>query len=523
MRLWIRHITWAACAAAFALVPVPTPECGELELTSRLESDRTAKTRLLLDVGALRAVALDMREQEGTGEATFGAEGGPVTFGAVDLSGLYSVVAGPLSPEPGSELWEEPSRLSLDTGLDPVSRFGGELELLEGRLAVSIYEDADALTGAAAMSLWGGGATRGAGAGSSGGAELLTYVSQVVATDGDESWYPETPGFAGGRLAGGIAEMSVALGPKLSVAALAAASAGAFAPPGYAAVLRGRFSGGERLEAAVISGVEHPSYRGPDGRRPREASVLGAEAGLGLGALTRLELGAVVSRLDPPRPRPSRAGETEPPREREVAAGLEVGGEEGLSGAFGAERTWLRNEEGAQSTESELGLGAGYRGEVLRATVEAERELETTDIDTPDEHSRHSDALRQEVGMNAGWFRLEQWLRLLWEDGVDGTGDPEVEGAVEISAVFTRVAFTLRAETARPIAVAQDGRERVASQPGEFLTVRLEVTVGLEAPGLDAEDEAGYLEVYGKPGDVYDRSHEGAGHDRRIEADAMDE
>ena len=92
-----------------------------------------------------------------------------------------------------------------------------------------------------------------------------------------------------------------------------------------------------------------------------------------------------------------------------------------------------------------------------------------------------------------------------------------------VSARGERFTLAFRAETEGGVELSAAGREGLKAQPWEHLAVRLEFRVRAKLPDLDAEDESGYLEVYGKPGDVDDGGHEGAGHDGGVEADAVDD
>ena len=551
-----------------SVLPRTPARAGEVESTTRATSASRTANRLSADLGAMRAVAVDTRGSGEEGRTTFGLEAGPMVFGPVDLSGLHRLLRSPLGFAPGSAVYGEATGLRLDTSLDPTSRMGGELELLHGTVGLSVFEDGDARTGALALRL---GAAPGRdprrarplrrrSPASLLGIELMTSVSDVRERPAGDTWYPEEPGFAGGLLVhGGIratlagsrmrtgdspaaATVSDAVtgGNRLRLTELEASlfgSSGAFVRPGGAASLRAAFSGPLGGAGAgggsVVFGFEQPWYRNRRGERPSERAV--AEVSLTADAellRARVDARSVVE------DRPLEVG-AEFPRERSVAPSVEVGAESGPYGEAGALREWLRNSDGERRRDGEVEVGLGYRQERLRTGVGIRRRWEGAE---------YEDAVRGELTLGGAQaplgLRFTHWIRVRWPDGVAGGGarvpasggssksggaarrppaPPEAEGAAGLSLRPGPVAISLRAATERPIELSRAGRRAVEAAPFEYLVVRLEVRLRVAVADLDAQHESGYLEVYGKPDNVDDGGHEGAGHDGGVESEAMNE
>ncbi len=545
-------------------LPRTSARAGEVESTTRATSVRRTANRLSADLGAMRAVAVDTRGSGEEGRTTFGLEAGPMVFGPVDLSGLHRLLRSPLGFAPRSAVHGEETGLRLDTSLDPTSRMGGELELLRGAVGLSVFEDGDGRTGALALSL---GAVPGRNlptaptprlrsSSSLLGIELMTTLSDVRERPAGDTWYPDEPGFAGGLLVhGGIratlsgspgrtgdspAADAVSGGNRLRLTGLEASlfgSSGAFARPGGAASLRAAFSG--QLGGAgsgggsVVLGLEQPWYRNRRGERPSERAV--AEVSLtGEGELLRARVDGRSIVED----RPLEVG-AEFPRERSVAPSVEVGAEAGAYGEAAALREWLRDSDGERRRDGEVEVGLGYRQERLRTGVGIRRRWEGAE---------YEDAVRGELTLGGAQaplgLRFTHWVRVRWPDGVAGGGapvpatgggsrsggaapgrsePPEAEGAAGLSLRPGPVAISLRATTERPIELSRAGRRAVEEAPFEYFVVRLEVRLRVAVADLDAQHESGYLEVYGKPDDVDDGGHEGAGHDGGVESEAMNE
>ncbi|NBC28664.1 MAG: hypothetical protein GVY29_01570, partial [Spirochaetes bacterium] len=203
-----------ATALGLLLISATSPVlvfAGEVETTTRVTSAWRSVSRLAARLGAVRAVAVDAHGVDETGRTTFGLEAGPLLFGPVDLTGLHRLSRSPLGFEPRSSVYAEAARLGLDTTMEPTSRVGGGLELLRGAVGLTVFEDADARTGALALRL---GATPGRGprngwprgglqAASGFGVETLVAASDAGERPAGTSWYPDEPSFAGGPLAHG--------------------------------------------------------------------------------------------------------------------------------------------------------------------------------------------------------------------------------------------------------------------------------------------------------------------------------
>lgn len=552
-------------------LPIPVG-AGEVETTTRATSARRTVSRMSASLGAVRAVAVDSRGVEEEGRTTFGLEAGPLVFGPVDPTGLHRLSAAPLGFVAGSSVFGEQTGLSLDTSMEPTSRVGGGLELLQGALALSVFEDDDARTGAVALRLG-----RAAVAGL--GMETLLSVSDARERPAGNSWYPDEPGFAGGLLvhggllasltpaaggtplrrgpqpggAPGPAESASAAGGRLRLTHLGVTvlgSAGSFARPGGAAHLRAKFSGtvgdtaaGRASAAATaVLGVEHPWYRDRTGKRPPErAAARVSLSGGGDVARVSVRGRAVVE------DRPLEIG-AKFPRELALAPAIEIGTGAGPRGEVAAERVWLRDSDGERRRDGEVEVGVGHRRELLKTGVEIRRRWEGAE---------YEDAVRGELTLGGAdapaGLRFEHWARVSWPDGVGGGGageppsgggagggghgggagtgsaggrraaPPRVEGAAGFRVSPGPVTVSLRVETERPIELSGAGRRAVEEAPFEYLSIRLELRLRVAVADLDAQHESGYLEVYGKPDNVDDGGHEGAGHDGGIESESMND
>ncbi len=525
-----------------SLSPSTTAGAGEVEATTRATSARRTTQRLSVDLGAVRAVAVDARSADahgfdGDGRTTFGLAGGPLVFGPVHPRGFLRLSSAPLGFVPSSSVYAEAGGLALDTGLEPTSRVGGGLELMRGTIALSVFEDDDARTGAVVLRL--------GAAPSRVGLEILGAASDVRERPPGDSWYPEDPVFAGRLLVhGGMrallrpAEAAREAGngspqlKELDVTLLG--SSGVFARPGAAASARAELSVpvGESATggAAAVLGVEHPWYRNREGTRPGERAAARVSLS-GSGEAVRVGLRGRTVTED----RPLEAGSVFP-REHALGPAVGVGTDTGPHGEAAAERVWLRDADGDRRVDGEVRLELGYRREFLRSAVEVERQWEGAE---------YGDAVRVELALGGTdapvGVRLEQWTRVRWPDGIAGGGIPEspgsggaangregteppaAEGAAGISLRPGALTAALRVATERPIELSEAGRRALGEAPFDHLSVRLEVRLRVAVADLDAKDESGYLEVYGEPDNVDDGGHERTGHDGGVEPESMDD
>jgi hypothetical protein len=561
----VKGLAYATILALVLLSVLPrTPaRAGEVESTTRATSARRTANRVTADLGAVLAVAVDARAIGGEDRTTFGLEAGPLVFGPVHLSGLHRLLRSPLGFAPRSAVYGEATGLRLDTSLDPTSRMGGELELANRSVGVSVFEDADGRTGALALRLGAASARdlrrarpqRLISPSSLFGIELITTVSDVRARPAGDSWYPDEPGFEGGLLVhGGIRARLSGLpaqtggspaadeasgGRRLRLTGLDVSlfgSSGTFARRGGGASIRAEVSGplGRAGSGAgsIALGLEQPWYRNRMGERPSErAAARVSLAGEGELLRARVDARSVVG------DRPLEVG-AEFPRQRSVAPSVEVGAEAGPYGEAAALREWLRDSDGERRLDGEVEVGLGYRQERVRTGVEIRRRWEGAE---------YEDAVRGELTLGGAQvppaLRFTHWIRVRWPDGVAGGGSrvpapggssrsggarwqpspPEAEGAAGISLRPGPVSISLRAGTERPIEFSRAGRRALEEAPFEYLSVRLEVRLRVAVADLDAQHESGYLEVYGKPDNVNDGGHERAGHDGGVESEAMDE
>lgn len=511
------------------------PAAGDAETTVRADTAGEVTTRLGIDLAAVRAVAVDEHGADGRRRTTVGLQAGPLVFGPVLREGLLRRLREPVSFAPTSGIWREATALALDTSLDPTPRTGAGLTLLGGRFQAAVWEDADARTGAATLRCGAAPGVRRPRAARA-GAELLFAVSDSAARPADATWYPEEAGFAGGALAHGAVRAGLRIptadgpgrgGPGGSAGAalptarldlVGAASAGEYARPGGSASVRVGLRGRGGETAAAV-GVEHPDYRATDGSRPEEFAAAAVSARRD-GAWLQLELTAVARMEDPPLEMRAR-----PPRERELAGGIRLGREEGPRLELAGGRELRREADGERRRSRDAALGAGYYVDLFRAALEVERSREDTDV----EDAMRGDFSAGGAGAPAG-LRVEQWVRITWPDGAPGVSGggqgadpPRLEAAAGISLRPGRFVLSVRAETAREVELSAAGGQALEAAPEEYLSVRIEMRTRVDLPGLHAEDESGYLEVYGKPGDVDDGGHERTGHDGRVEAEAVDE
>ncbi len=538
------------CAAPPTLVTA-----GEVESTTRATSARRTANRLSVDLRAVQAVAVNDRGTGEEGRTTFGFEAGPLVFGPVNLRGLHRLSRAPLGVTPRSAVHGERTDLRLDTSMDPTSRMGGELELLHETVGISVFEDGDGRTGSLALRL---GAVPGRDSRRRRppqrrspplvlGLELMSSVSDARERPAGDSWYPDDPGFAGGLLVHGGIRATLAGSPAAGaifggdglrltrVDALLFGSGGTFARRGGAASVRAEFSGPLGSSASgggsVVLGFEQPWYRNRRGERPSERAVARVSL-LGDGELMRARVDARSVVED----RPLEA-DVAFPRELAVSPSVRVGADAGPYGEAAAEREWLRSSDGERGRDGEVEVGLGYRQELVRTGVEIRRQWEGAE---------YEDAVRGELALGGAeapaGLRFEHWLRLSWPDGVAGGGagggagvppsggagarrtvPPGLEGAAGLSARPGPVAISLHVQTERSIELSGEGRRALEEAPFEYLSVRLELRLRVAVADLDAQHESGYLEIYGKPDNVDDGGHEGAGHDGGIESEAMDE
>ena len=530
---------------------------GEVETTTRATSARRSLSRLSASLGTVRAVAVDARGVDETRRTTFGLEAGPLLFGPVDLTGLHRLSRSPLGFEPRSSVYAEATGLGLDTTMEPTSRVGGGLELLRGAVGLTVFEDPEARTGALALRLgatpgrdslngWPRGGRR---ASSRLGIDTLVAASDAGERPAGPSWYPDEPGFAGGPLVHGA--IRATLGPDTAPASggpgggglrvthlglTMLGSSGRFARSAGAALFRAGVAGplGPSVSAgaAAAVGVEQPWYRDRTGKRPTE--WMSARLSLFVdGEVVRLGMKGRSVLED----RPLEVG-AESPRELVVAPEVEVGGRSGAYGTAAAAREWLWDSDGERRRDGEVEVGIGYRQALLRTGVEIQRQWEGAE---------YEDAVRGEVALGGAeapaGLRFEHWIRVRWPDGVAGGGaggslagggsgggvggrraaPPGVEGAAGLSARPGPVTISLHVQTERSIELSGTGRRALEAAPFDYLSVRLELRLRIAVADLDAQHESGYLEVYGKPDNVDDGGHEGAGHDGGIESEAMDE
>jgi hypothetical protein len=493
---------------------------------------------LLADVGSIRAVAVDARAQEGDARMAAGVAAGPLVFGPVSRGGLHRLLGEPLDFDPSSEVWSEATGLSLDTSMEPTARLGAGLTLLRGRIGVFGYEDADGRTGALRVGSSPLGLRTAAAAAPAPESvaapgreppsrplpltvEALATLSEAAGRPAGDAWYPDEPGFPGGTLVHGGTRIGVVREPveprrpalRVDVAVLA--SAGRFTRAGGAVSARAalRVAG---FTAMLAGGLEHPSYRNAAGERPsqrrRLVTVLSFE-GAGPAAWLEAEVAGEMRGEDPPA-----AVDAQPPREHGLGAELALGLDRGPRLEAHSEHGWLRDADGERLRQATAGLGLGWRGELAALSMDAERSWEVPE---------YEDALRLEwrlggAGAPLG-LRLEHWVRLTWPEGAGGSPPPRLEGAAGIGMRPGRFTLSLRAEADGSFELSADGRRDLESSPWEHITVRIEGRVRVSVPDLDAEDESGYLEVYGKPDNVDDGSHERAGHDGGVEAEAVNE
>jgi hypothetical protein len=236
-----------------------------------------------------------------------------------------------------------------------------------------------------------------------------------------------------------------------------------------------------------------------------------------------------VSRDD----RPTEIG-ARPPRQRWLSAGLELEGEAGAGIELHGAHEWLEEADGEALREAELAAAAGLRGERAAVRLEAERDWEVPEYEDSLRLQWHVGGAAAPLGL-----RVEQWLRLSWPEGIGGRGargapargapgggataPARLEGAAGVGIRAGRLSLSVRAQTDGAVELSAAGRREAAAAPWEHIVLRVEGRVRVSVPDLHAEDESGYLEVYGKPDHVDDGGHEGAGHDGGVEPEAMDE
>ncbi|MFP4205389.1 MAG: hypothetical protein ACLFRR_01815, partial [Spirochaetaceae bacterium] len=281
----MRHVVCLVVVAVALTGPVARPlriGAGTIEATVRSSWEGYTVGRLDADFGAGRAVLSYDQEEERSSRPTAGVEAGPVLFGPFLLEGNVRRLRAPLGYTPGSGLWEEESGASLDVGIEPTGRLGARLTVRRGRLSVLGWEDGHSRTAAAVLRSAGyeaavmprgpAGVRPGPAAA---GLELAGVVSETAANAPDERWYPEERPFAGGLLVHGVVRSVFGFGESLLLHADLFGVGGEHALPAAAGTLRlsaaGRFH-----ETVLLAGMEHPAYRGRDGRLPSEL----AEAGL---------------------------------------------------------------------------------------------------------------------------------------------------------------------------------------------------------------------------------------------------
>jgi hypothetical protein len=277
-----------------------------------------------------------------------------------------------------------------------------------------------------------------------------------------------------------------------------------------------------RFEARLVVGAESPAYRNVAGSRPPELAAAALATAVG-GELVRIEVDGAAAVED----RPYAVG-TRHPHSEELRGAVEVGRAQGLRAAVEAGREWTSTADGERERNADFGVEAGFRAEIVRLQVQARRSFDGRGP------ARYEDTFRQELSFGGAGapvgLRFEQWLRVSWPDGVrpgrsgGNSGEPpEIEGALALSAAPGRFSVGLRAETDTPIEVSAVGRRALTDAPWDHLTLELEVRVSVDVPALHAEDESGYLEVYGKPGNVDHGSHKRSGHDGGVESQAVDD
>ncbi len=513
------------CLLVFAAaVFFPPPAGAEVETTVRGDATREITTRIFTDIGALRAVAVEHRDERGEAQHSFGLEAGPVMFGPTERKGLHRIVHTPLGFAAGSDVWNERTNVGLDIAMEPTSRYGGQLELVKERLFVSAYE------GAGVRSF-------GANAAHTGhrvelrGLSLVSAVHSAQAADAGERWYPRETPFAGGLLSNTAVQAVLRPTEVFAIHATGLLSTGQYVPPAGAALVLARYSG-QLLTGAVALGTEQPRYRAPDGESPSAFRAADGSAAL---SLSPLDISGKARALVEDRPL---SREAVHPWEYGGELRVEAGRSRGLRGGVSLERSRHSSAQEEVHHEGAAEVLLSVRGAHVFAKLEARRRWRET---------YYEDAVRLQTSLRGAGLNFEQWVRVDWPDGLaleaeeDGRGGtanggrkwipdiahqgapPELAGRVALGWRPGRVSVAVHAETMRAVELTLDGREAASSDWPEYVGFGLEVSLRIDTPTLDAEDESGYLEIYGKPDHVDDGRHERSGHDRGVEAQSMDE